>query len=50
MKYEIELTDDLKKALEQIMHKALMFDGANSIKDVNLITSVFQNLKQIENG
>lgn len=48
MKYEIEITPEFQKAIEQIMHNALLHGGANVLKDVNLVASIFNNLKEIK--
>lgn len=48
MKFEIEITEEFKQALEQVMHKALLQGGATSLKDVNIITNTFNNIKEIK--
>lgn len=50
MKFEIEITEEFKNALEQIIHKALLHSGASSLKEVNIITATFNNLKEIKDG
>lgn len=50
MKFEIEITEEFRIALEQIIHKALLQGGAASLKDVNIITNTFNNLKEIKDG
>jgi hypothetical protein len=49
MKFEIEITEEFKQALEQVLHKALLQGGATSLKEVNIITNTFNNIKEIQN-
>lgn len=50
MKFEIEITEEFKIALEQVIHKALLQGGATVLKETNIITNTFNNLKEIKDG
>lgn len=47
MKYEIEITEEFKTSLEQIIHRALLQGGATVLKDVNIVTNTINNIKEI---
>lgn len=50
MKFEIEITEEFKIALEQVIHKALLQGGATALKEVNIITNTFNNIKEINDS